>query len=69
MNLFPFGLHQMSLRAALLVLQVLTIIAQIYVLYWYKTKKIHCCAECPGFRNTEGVDIEEREEKNIECHV
>jgi hypothetical protein len=59
----------MSLRTALLVLQVLTVLAQIYTLYWYKTKKIHCCASCPGFHDTDHVIMMDRTEKSIEGHV
>lgn len=59
----------MSIRLALIVLQILTISAQIYALHRYKAKIVHCCAECPGFHGSDGIEELDRIEKKIEGHV
>ena len=69
MDLFLFGYHRMSLRASLIVLQILTIVAQIYTLHWYRAQKIHCCAECPGFHETDNFDELDRLKKKVEDPV
>lgn len=59
----------MSLRIALTVLQVLTIVAQIYALYWYRTSKIHCCGKCAESHDTAGNNCINSIEKFADDHV
>lgn len=59
----------MSIRIALTVLQVVTIIAQIYTLYWYRTSKIHCCGEFAESHDPAGSDCINSMEKFADDRV
>jgi len=59
----------MSLRIALNILQVLTISAQIYMLYWYKTSKIHYCEKCVESHDPAGNQCINSMEKFADDHV